>query len=438
MSVIKRSKIIVVVCLLLLITGRSVYACSIGSPRSFVEFTDDMDHFFVMLVEGAKGLNDRYDASGLYRLDGSRYPIWTVDWFSSRVFPHVDGRLLVQLGARTNSERGSFEHRTDQDRKLYYKNPVLWAEKELERRHAISFFDAGKLIHEYRLGDLFGDLANVEHGPCGWINWISDFAFDEKAKTFKLATLENLSYTFSTVTGEILEIKEFQKGTFTGKQISVDGNGRSGSLSDAKTDALLELIQTQWDIVGSLAPQYLSDYSLAKKIIGVHGVTYRYFDASIQSKRELSLLAVTSGQAAMINQLAKYSSDKKILIAGVRHDGRNYNLLPDDLKNNKKLLLRALPHAGMYVYSGAPENLRADREVVIEALRSQLRASRSDRDTRFNIGLLGSIPERYLDDDRVKHLIDGVIEVHSANYAIPMAQEFRKKVYSMIRKNTDR
>jgi len=103
----------------------------------------------------------------------------------------------------------------------------------------------------------------------------------------------------------------------------------------------------------------------------------RIFDKSLQDKRDLAYLAVTSGNAWNISRIGKHKNDRELLLAGVKHDGKNYNELPDNLKNDKRILLRALPYAGLYIYSGAPSSLQQDREVVVEALRSQLRSLRS-------------------------------------------------------------
>jgi len=443
---------IVIFSLLAMFSGRPAYSCSERPPSSFVEFSQEMDHILVMQTRKSDsrhrspGVSGKYRLPGLYRLDGSSNPLWTIDWFSSTVFPHEGGRYLVQLDDRFELQQPSEDELSlnDLEEKLFNEKPDLWFKRMKERRHAISFYDAGELLHTYRLGDLFNDPEKIELvGTCLWVKWMTDYAFDQDAKVFKLATTENLSYSFSIVTGEILQVERYSKRKFTKiKNIARRKQllKRDSDLPNETLSALLELIDRDWTTVAALGQPYLGDYALAKQIIGVHGETYRYFDARLRDKRDLSLLAVTSGEAISITHLDKHANDRKLLIAAVRYDGRNYNDLPDTLKSDKRLLLRALRHGGLYTYSGAPEHLRDDRDVIVAALRAQLRLFGADRmrSSHFRIRFLHLIPEEYLDDNRVRHLMDAVIEVYSVSMAEQMADKYREEVYSGIRVSTDR
>src|SRR5947208_2104264 len=78
-------------------------------PQSYSVVTKDGRFVFVMLTtkdfvsvdsrEGA-ALRGKYQRSGLYRNDGTVNPLWTVDWYSWRVFPASDGVHLVRVERR--------------------------------------------------------------------------------------------------------------------------------------------------------------------------------------------------------------------------------------------------------------------------------------------------------------------------------------------------
>jgi len=258
--------------------------------------------------------------------------------------------------------------------------------------------------------------------------------------------VENISYTFTVITGEIIKIEKYDKRQY--KKIkkaekSKKLQKREGKLSDKTMAALLDLVDTYWKIVSSLGAPYLSDYLVAKEIIGVHGASYYYFDSKLRAREDLSRLAVTSGYASPISHLTKHRDDERILRAAVKYNGTNYNYLSDKLKQEKNLLLRSLQFGGMYTYDSAPADLQSDREVIIAALRAQLQIfNRSNHwseyqpnyfDAKFKIKYLGGIPEHYLGDERIKHLIDAVIEVHSVGYGEHMVDEHRQDAYKFIR-----
>ena len=145
----KFRSLILIFSLFLLLFGRSAYACSYLPAPSSVTFTADMEHVFVMLRDEKAGLGDAYRTSGLYRLDGSRDPLWAIDWISDSVFVHSDAKSLVQLDERAEAEPPSSEvlHLSKRER-IRYDNPDQWIENHVKDLRAISFYAAGELIHD--------------------------------------------------------------------------------------------------------------------------------------------------------------------------------------------------------------------------------------------------------------------------------------------------
>src|SRR5262249_9103217 len=71
-----------------------------------------------------------YSVSGLYRNDGSRTPLWTVDWYSYEVYPASDAVHLVRPGLSR-----------------------LWSSAGPDDI-AVEFYAAGKLLCSYKVREL--------------------------------------------------------------------------------------------------------------------------------------------------------------------------------------------------------------------------------------------------------------------------------------------
>src|SRR3954453_12453404 len=76
-------------------------------PKSYFFVPKDERFVFVMLApadgpsdDGSAGaaLRRKFPSSGLYRNDGSRDPLWTIDWYAHRVHLASDGIHLVRVG----------------------------------------------------------------------------------------------------------------------------------------------------------------------------------------------------------------------------------------------------------------------------------------------------------------------------------------------------
>jgi len=418
--------------------SRATVACSYFPATSAIEFTDDLQHVLVMQLFGERGPYD-YKKPGLYRLDDPSEPVWSVDWFASDVLPHADGEHMILLGKRAqlNDDNNKPYRLSGENNNLVYQKLVDWNSKQNQNGYFIAFYNSGTLLHEYHLKDLFEDYSKIETPYCGGYGWKLDHVIDNVLNEFKLATTEKTSFTFSITTGEILNVETYDPLEYAKlKQENAQKrlNIRTSKVPEKATQTLLNLIDSNWHITAKIGAPYLSDYALAKRVIDLHGATYRFFDKRLRDRLDLSLLAVTSGESLRIDQLEKHKYNHSILKAGVEHDSRNYSQLPEELKADMKLFKHALSQGGMAVFNEAPENFQNDKAVVIEALRAQLKQFRLDNTLfGFRIEELNAIPARLLDDAEVVRLIDSVIEIHAVSFNFVGIEQYRKQVYAQIR-----
>ena len=119
----------------------------------------------------AKALREKYGASGLY---SGADPVWTVDWFSYKVYLSKNGKYLVRMGPWASS--GSDE--------------------------AFSFFADGKLLKTYKVEDIVRDVAALPHSVSHF-EWKKDTVLYDAAGTFSASTLEGGDFIFDLATGEI-------------------------------------------------------------------------------------------------------------------------------------------------------------------------------------------------------------------------------------------
>lgn len=118
-------------------------------------------------------LRNTYRAGGLYSgLD----PVWTVDWFSYKVYLSKNGKYLVRKGP--------------------------WASSP--SNEAFSFFADGKLVKTYKVEDIVRDVAALPHSVSHF-EWEKNTALDDAAGTFRVSTLEGGDFIFDLATGEIRE-----------------------------------------------------------------------------------------------------------------------------------------------------------------------------------------------------------------------------------------
>src|SRR5262245_49537498 len=138
-------------------------------PSSYSVVTKDERFVFVMLVpsgmrseERAKGkeVQQKYDQSGLYRNDGSREPLWTVDGYSWKAYPASDGVHLVCVSL--------FVH--------HGSSPP---------GQVLRFFANGKPTGVYTADELTSYSFLLPGSPTGKI-WLREDQFDEENLTYSV------------------------------------------------------------------------------------------------------------------------------------------------------------------------------------------------------------------------------------------------------------
>ncbi len=158
--------------ILLLLLMSCAMTCSLASadselgPTEYTKSSKDKKYVFVMLAPAKwrqfGKLHYKYPKSGLYLNNGSRTPLWTVDWYEFDVEISSDGQYLVRWG--TWPRFGD-------------KYETL----------ALAFYNNGKLIRQYRVKDL---VANPKYLPfsISHYQWLRDKSFNDKNKRLTVVT----------------------------------------------------------------------------------------------------------------------------------------------------------------------------------------------------------------------------------------------------------
>lgn len=114
---------------------------------------------------------DGYPYSGLYRNDGSREPLWVIDWHAA-VEVDDDGRHLVRRGP--------------------WGGPM-----------AVAFYDRGELLRSYDVTELVSDMDKLSYSVSHYI-WIDKWEFLAHADRLHLRTLAGDTHVFDILTGNIV------------------------------------------------------------------------------------------------------------------------------------------------------------------------------------------------------------------------------------------
>lgn len=157
--------------------------------------TSEGGRFVFAITPGAKGLATPGDEDSVHKgatgicyevqPDGALKEIWKVTgWFTS--FYHLrldfDGKYLIHIGSKFDRDS-----------------------KEPLKSLGIAFYNEGKLIKKYSVGDLLKDGRKWD--PEGsWLNWEPRFTHMGE-RQFELVTVDGIHYVFDYSTGEI-EITE--------------------------------------------------------------------------------------------------------------------------------------------------------------------------------------------------------------------------------------
>lgn len=174
-----------VLVVLILCVPTCLMADTEARPRSWMETTQDGQHVFVML--GAHGMRelelmgeydtdvpDDYTTSGLYSIDDFSKPLYSIDWYAYSADVSADGRYVVRHGP--------------------------WARSTGDL--AVAFYDNGRLLREYEIGDLILMPAPWDHTVSHFF-WKSDWDFRADQNELYVSTRSLTSFTFNTTTGEV-------------------------------------------------------------------------------------------------------------------------------------------------------------------------------------------------------------------------------------------
>jgi hypothetical protein len=173
----------------------SGWAAEVGPPpRDYAVPSPDGRYLFVMLeprefkleekdeeksVPHTETLREKYPSSGLYHNDGSKTPLWTVDWYANRVFVLSDGRRLIRIGERPElyrEDRGT----------LTFDATGL----------AVGFYDHQKLVKRYSIDDLVSRPEILPHNH-RYVRWLRKVSLDERSDRLKVSMEDGKTYIFS-------------------------------------------------------------------------------------------------------------------------------------------------------------------------------------------------------------------------------------------------
>lgn len=164
-----------------------VFADRESLPRDRVQLTENGKYILVMLGDslGADSkIRARYPAAGLYDAKGSAEPLWTVDWYSSEVYPASDGKHLVRMGPWPGLRDGMRLRPGDR------------ALEEL----AVAFYEQGELLRSYAIKDLIIRpeklLVSVSH-----FRWKKRVSFDDAAGRLIIWTYDDRKLSFDISSG---------------------------------------------------------------------------------------------------------------------------------------------------------------------------------------------------------------------------------------------
>lgn len=133
---------------------------------------EDAGRFVEPYASDIRAIRATYAKSGLYHNDGSKTPLWTVDWHADHVMPLSDGIHLVRTGGPSSSP-GS---------------------------EAVAFFAKGTLLKSYEVSDLVSFSIDVFGLSCGRISRLLD-----ETQQYTIDTDYGEHYVFDVTTGEIVE-----------------------------------------------------------------------------------------------------------------------------------------------------------------------------------------------------------------------------------------
>lgn len=188
--------LLVVMLAVVFLCPRSASADSEAPPEDYKVLSPNNEYVLVLLVPDRdrdwytedKTLRKHYPTSGLYRNDGSNESLWTMDWHSYEAYLSSDGKHAVRMGPW----------------------PRLWNDKDIEldgpalKQLAIAFYEEGRLLKEYTIGDLIKDPKKLPPHTISHFQWKKDIQFDDKENRIKLMTFDGQQFVLDITTGEMI------------------------------------------------------------------------------------------------------------------------------------------------------------------------------------------------------------------------------------------
>jgi hypothetical protein len=189
--------------LVLLFTAPAAFADKPGPPTTYKQLSADGRFVFVMLSPDSvetellrwneqfgnqiKAIRTVYSRSGLYKNDGSKEPLWTVDWHRTGVAVPADGTHLVRFGNWPHARRAR----------------EMPPDKEALKQEAVSFFARGKLLRSYTIGELV-DRPEQLPRSVSHFRWLKSSAIDDGRQQFEAVTHDGNRILFDLKTGNIV------------------------------------------------------------------------------------------------------------------------------------------------------------------------------------------------------------------------------------------
>jgi hypothetical protein len=182
-----------------------------GPPRSHKVVSTDGKFVFVVLspwpaekeLQGfdekseLKKLRDTYQQSGLYKNDGSKEPLWAVDWYRRPVAivsdGSVDGVRVIRYGGPH-----VYEQRLNKD----LAARVL-TENDL-KKEALSVIADGKVLREFSIGEFVDDPKSLSKGATFFM-WMKQSKLIENKKQLEIVTHDGNRVLIDLAAAKILE-----------------------------------------------------------------------------------------------------------------------------------------------------------------------------------------------------------------------------------------
>lgn len=157
--------------------------------RSYEQLSPNGKYIFVMLAKSPDKegridtLKGKYDRSGLYKAGEPAKRFWSVNWYSPTVHVSSDGVHLVRIGR---------------------KNVVAINDKPDMAQLAVAFYNKGKLVKKYTIGDLCGDPKKLVRAPAGF-QWQKRIAFDDVSGRLEIDLVTGQDKVFAVRSGKIVK-----------------------------------------------------------------------------------------------------------------------------------------------------------------------------------------------------------------------------------------